>query len=702
MKVLYNWLKEFVDLSATPEDLRTRLSLSGTAIEALEETAAGPMLDAELTSNRADCLGHYGIAREGAVLYGLPLQPVNPHPSESGEPVSSATRVQIDSPELCGRYTARVLRGVKVGPSPAWLRERLEALGQASINNVVDATNYVMLELGHPLHAFDIDLLAERRIVVRRARAGEKMRTLDGIERALTPEMCVIADASRAVAIAGVMGGADSEIRIASRDILLESAWFDPISIRRTSKILGLRTEASMRFERGADMEMAETASRRCAELILQLGGGKLLSGAVDVYPGRAEALKIDLTRRELVRVMGGDVPGGQIEAILSGLGFAPQPSDAATQSVPELAGAAWTCRRPSWRGDVTREVDLIEEVARIYGLDKFPARLPPAKQPAARLETAEAEDRLRELLIGLGYQEIITIPIVDEPSDALFRSENAVPARIANPLAEDASVMRSTCAVSMARALEWNLNHGQRNVRLFEFGKTYGWDGTAPVETRVLTVGATGLGREKGVAETERPYVFADLKGDLDHVGHLAGGVSWAAGAPEWLHAAHSGSIFPCAGATSQAIRPTQAIGYAGLVSRRVAEKFKLRQDAYIAELQLEPLLAGYKAARSGLRYKPLSRFPAVERDFSLVLSEGTTFAAIEAAIRARHIAEISSIEAVDLYRGKNMPEGKFAMLVRVRFESQQATLTEAQLTDFSSLILGALEQQLGASLRG
>src|SRR5216684_1287551 len=229
MKVLYNWLKEFVDLKAAPEDLRARLSLSGTSVEALEQTAAGPLLDAELTSNRADCLGHYGIAREAAALYGLALKPVEPHPRESAENAAFITRVEIDSPELCGRYTARVLRGVKIGPSPDWLRQRLEALGQASINNVVDATNYVMLELGHPLHAFDMELLAEERIVVRRARAGEKMRTLDGVERTLTNEMCVIADAKRAVGIAGVMGGAESEIRSASRNILLESAWFDPI-----------------------------------------------------------------------------------------------------------------------------------------------------------------------------------------------------------------------------------------------------------------------------------------------------------------------------------------------------------------------------------------------------------------------------------------------------------------------------------------
>jgi phenylalanyl-tRNA synthetase beta chain len=695
MKVLYNWLKEFVELTAAPEELRTRLSLSGTAVEVLEQTVAGPLLDAELTSNRADCLGHYGIAREAAALYSLPLKIVEPRLREASELASATTRVQIDSPELCGRYTARVLRGVKVGPSPDWLRLRLEALGQACINNVVDATNYVMLELGHPLHAFDMDLLAEKRIVVRRARAGEKMRTLDGLERTLTNEMCVIADATRSVAIAGVMGGGDSEIRSTTRDILLEAAWFDSISIRRTSKALGLRTEASMRFERGADMEMAETASRRCAELIQQFGGGEVLSGAVDIYPGRAEAPRIELTRKEFLRVMGADVPDAEIEAILSGLGFAPERSDAPRGSVGS-PGAAWKCRRPSWRGDVTREVDLIEEVARIYGVDKFPARLPAAKLPAARLEFAEADDRLREILIGLGYQEIIAIPIVDEPHDAMFRPESAAPARIANPLAEDASVMRSTGAVTMARTLEWNLNHGQRNVRLFEFGKTYGWNGTQPVETRIVTLGATGLAQEKGVAETERAYAFSDLKGDLDQIGRIAGGLMWTAGGPEWLHGAHAGTI--SLRADGAAARP---VGHAGQLSRRVSERFKLRQDAYIAELELEPLCTGYKSARSALRYQPLSRFPAVERDFSLVLADGTTFAGIEEAIRALGIAEVASIDAVDLFRGKNMPDGKFALLVRVRFESRQATLTEAQLTDFSSRILAALEQKLGATLR-
>ena len=324
MKVLYNWLKEFADITLAPEALRDRLSLAGTAIEGLEETAAGPMLDAELTINRPDCLGHYGMAREAAALERKPLRPIDTTLVEVTDKVSEATRVDIESPELCGRYTARVIRGVKVGPSPAWLKQRLEALGQTSINNVVDATNYVMLERGQPMHAFDLEKLEERRIVVRKSRAGEKIKTLDGIERTLPNGTCLIADASRGVAIGGIMGGADSEITSLTRTVLLESAWFEPISIRRTSKALNLRTEASMRFERGADPEMAETASRRCAAIITEIAGGEVLSGVVDVYPGRRAAPVLQLSRHEFLRVMGSDVSDAEIEAILGSLGFAP------------------------------------------------------------------------------------------------------------------------------------------------------------------------------------------------------------------------------------------------------------------------------------------------------------------------------------------------------------------------------------------
>jgi phenylalanyl-tRNA synthetase beta chain len=695
MKVVYNWLKEFVDAKASAAELGTRLSLCGVAIDSVEETPAGPVLDAEITSNRPDCLGHYGIAREVATIYRLPLKPVQPKLKEIAEKGADAARVDIEAPELCGRFTARVMRGVKVQPSPDWLRQRLEAIGQNSINNVVDITNYVMFELGHPLHAYDLDKLNERRIVVRKSKAGEKIRTLDGAERTLAKDMCVIADGARAIGIGGVMGGAETEISFSTRNILIECAWFDPIAVRRTSKALGLRTEASYRFERGADPEMAELASRRTAELIQQVAGGEILSGVIDVYPRPEPLRKIKFTRKELLRVMGADIPDRDIEDILSALGFRPVRVDGNRGATGALV-AEWECQQPSWRRDVTRGIDLVEEVARHYGYEKFPPRLPPAKQPAHPLPHAEAMERIIERLVALGYHEVVAIPIVDSKLDALFRPEGTAPAVIGNPLAEDASTMRSNGIVSMASALEWNLNHGQRNLRLFEIGRTYELQNGEPKETLVLTIGATGLAREKTIYEEAREYSFADLKGDLDRIGGLAGGLVWKAGGPSWLAGGRAAKISLAHSNGSAAL-----VGHAGQLARRVADEFKLRQEAFVAELRLEPLLEAVDGRSAELRFKPLPRYPGVERDFSLILPDGVTFALVAETIRGLQIPELETIEAADLFRGGQIPPGKFSLMIRVAFQSAQATLTEAQVSAFSGRIVQALQEKLGAVLR-
>ena len=492
----------------------------------MENGPHGAVLDAEVGSNRPDCLGHYGIAREVAAIYKLPLKHVSTKPSESAAKASDFVKVDIQAPELCGRFTARVIRNVKLQPSPKWLRDRLEASGVASISNVVDISNYVMLELGHALHTFDYDKVRDQKIVVRSTRPDEKIRTLDGVERRLDPGICMISDGdgSRAVGIGGIMGGAETEISFSTKNVLIECAWFEPVAIRRAARFLKLHTEASTRFGRGADPEMAEIASRRAAELILQLAGGELLAGVVDIYPGKRAAKKLRVTRAEILRVMGADVPDKQIEASLGALGCAPVRIDQNRGAEGSLL-AAWECTQPSWRAEVEREIDLIEEIARVYGLDKFPPRLPAARQGAARLPHHEAETRLRERLIGLGYREILTIPHVAEERDALFRPAGVSPARLSNPLSEEAGVLRSTGIVTMAAALEWNLNHGQRNARLFEIGRHYRLNGTQSSETCILTIGATGAAREKGLYDSAREFSFADLKGDLDAIGQLAAG---------------------------------------------------------------------------------------------------------------------------------------------------------------------------------
>jgi phenylalanyl-tRNA synthetase beta chain len=701
MKVVYNWLKDFVDVKATVQELAARLALHGTNVASVESQPLGGVIDAEITSNRPDCLGVYGIAREVAAIYKLDLKRVAPKPAESSTAkTSDAVSVKIEAPELCGRFTARVIRHVKIQPSPPWLRERLEAAGVASINNVVDATNYVMLELGHALHAFDYDLVRNHSIVVRQARPQEKIKTLDGVERELAPAICVIADGngSRAVGIGGIMGGGETEISFSTKNVLIECAWFEPIAIRRATRFLKLHTEASTRFSRGADPEMAELASHRCAELILQLAGSELLGGVVDVYPGKRTPKKITLTRAEILRVMGADVPDKGVESILGALGFAPVRVDQNRGQAGSIL-AAWECTQPSWRADVEREIDLIEEVARIRGLDKFPPRLPAARQGAARLPQYEAESRLRERLIGLGYREIVTIPHVAEDRDILFRPEGAIPARLANPLSEEANILRSNGSVSMAAAIEWNLNHSQRNLRLFEIARHYQFASQnkageillAPVETVFLTLGATGEARPQGLYDSARPFSFADLKGDLDAIGALSGGFEWKDGGADSLYPAKRGRL----------MLGESELGSAGQLAKRIADKLKFRQDVFLAEIILGPFYCKYYGVKNARRYQPLPRFPAVERDFSLLLAEGTTFAQVATAIRALDIPEIDSIEAADLFRGKNVPAGKYSLMIRVTFQSREATLTDAQISDYSSRIISALKSSVGAQLR-
>jgi len=707
MKVVYNWLKDFVGVTATAQVLAARLALHGTNVPSVESQPLGGVIDAEITSNRPDCLGVYGIAREVAAIYKLELKRIAPKPAESSSAkASQAVSVKIEAPEICGRFTARVIRKVKIQPSPTWLRERLEAAGVASINNVVDATNYVMLELGHALHAFDYDLVRNHSILVRAARRGEKIKTLDGIERELDPAICVISDGdgSRAVGIGGIMGGGETEISFSTTNVLIECAWFEPIAIRRATRFLKLHTEASTRFSRGADPEMAELASRRCAELILQLAGGELLGGVVDVYPGRRAPKKITLTRAEILRVMGADVADREVESILGALGFAPVRVDQNRGQLGSIL-AAWECTQPSWRADVEREIDLIEEVARIYGLNKFPPRLPAARQGAARLLQYEAESRLRERLIGLGYREIVTIPHVAEDRDILFRPDGVIPARLANPLSEEANILRSNGSVSMAAAIEWNLNHSQRNVRLFEIGRHYrfapqnktGETSLAPLETVFLTLGATGEAREKSIYENARIYEFADLKGDLDALGSLTGGFNWKHDGPKWLNPSHAAHL-----SVPHYSRNTEMLGLAGQLSRRIMDKLKLRQDVFIAELELEPLYRSYYDLKNSRRFEPIRKFPAVERDFSLIFKDsGVTFGQIAGAIYHLNIPEVVSVQALDLYRGKNIPPGTFSLMIRVTLQSREGTLTDAEIVEISSRVLRPLQYTWGAQLR-
>ena len=508
MKVSLNWLNEFVDVPVDARRLKADLTAIGLNSESFEAVGDDVVFEVEVTTNRPDCLSHYGVAREVATLYRKQLAPLEFVCKEISVAASAEASIEILNPELCARYCGRVIQGVEVKPSPDWLVKRLDAIGQRSINNVADVTNYVLMELGHPLHAFDLVRLERRKIIVRSARPGEQLKTLDGVARTLADSDLVIADSTRPVALAGVMGGEESEISGDTRTVLLESAWFDPASIRRTSKAQGLHTEASHRFERGADIEMAPVALDRAAILIAQLAGGEVLRGVLDVYPTPKHRTYIELRRREIQRILGAEVPWEEIERILRTLGFA----------VERRGTEGWRVTPPLSRLDVDREVDLIEEVARHYGYNRLPSRIKPAPARLVAGESRSKELTISSTLVALGYREIIPSAMVDPEENARFTDRP--PVVLENPLSQDASAMRSSALPSMIHALKWNLDRYRNDLRLYEMGRVYSArDAGLPDERRVLVLGASGNREPATLHGKESELDFFDLKGDVEEV---------------------------------------------------------------------------------------------------------------------------------------------------------------------------------------
>jgi phenylalanyl-tRNA synthetase beta chain len=679
MKVSFNWLKEFVEIPTEPRQLKADLTMVGLNVESTVAVGDDWVLEVEITTNRPDCLSHYGVAREVATIYRKPLKRLAINVKETGARTSERVSIQIADPDLCARYCGRVIENVQVRPSPDWLAKRLEAVGQRPINNVADITNYVLMELGHPLHAFDLARLSERKIIVRRALPGELLRTLEGTDRQLTSENLVIADAQRPVALAGVMGGEDSQIFPSTHCVLLESAWFDPLSIRRTAKAQGMHTEASHRFERGADIEMAPLAIDRAASLIADLAGGEILRGLVDVYPRPRLREDLVLRRSEIRRILGAEISWEEVEQTLRSLGF-----------MTERRGTeGWRVTPPSFRLDVTREVDLIEEVARHFGYDRLPARLRPAPPRLEYDATRAKELAVSYVLCSLGYYETIQSSLVDPEENLRFA--NHPPVVLANPLSQDASALRSSAGPSMVHALRWNLDRDQNDVRLFELGKTYAVsESGTPEERRVLTLGLTGHRRLASVHDSERALDLFDLKGDLEALLGLfeIAGIEFGRAERGHYEASQSGQ-FTAQGETFVVF---------GRLSREIEHDYKLRQPAWLAELDFERLLAFPLRARA---YRPFSKFPAVERDFSLVVPEAVTFAHLQAALQRLTREEIQSLRPVDLFRGGSIPAGHYSLLLRVTFQSQAHTMTSEEISAASQRVMAALEP-LGVSLRG
>jgi len=676
MRILLSWLRDFVEITESPDDLAKALTMAGMAVETVTETDGETIFEMEITSNRPDALNHFGMAREVAAIFRRPLrEPVIDVP-EADPPVGSKASIEIPDPDLCPRYCARVLVGVEVKPSPEWMRKRLELCGIRSINNIADLTNYVLLEIGHPTHAFDLDLLMESKVVVRRAKAGEELRTIDGVDRALSPDHLVIADARRPVALAGVMGGLETEISDSTRNVLIESAWFRPGSVRRTARHFGMHTEASHRFERGADIGSAPRAADRIAGLLGSISPGTVLRGLLDAYPGRVDRAPIRLRRASLQRILGAGLPDTEVEAILLALGFVLQPTD-----------GGWSVHAPSPRLDVEREIDVIEEIARVHGYDRFAPRLPEVRTPPASVAFREEERRLRDSARSLGYDETVGYSIISSAEAAQFGFWE--PVRLKNPLTELLDVMRNSAVPPMLKAIEWNLNRNESNLRLMEVGRLYRRENGEYTEPGVMVLGATGLARPAALGDAGKPFDFYELKADV-----------CAVLAPfDLMSQAWDDRELPAhylAGESARLVSDGKVIAYLGRLDAQIAEQRKLRQPVYLAEIFLDPL-ADVSLRR--LSYRALPRVPAVQRDFSLLVPEGTLFAEITAAVGP--LPHLVTLEPVEIFRGEQVPEGRYSLLLRAAWQRPDESLTDDEVNEYAQQILHSLTKKLGVEQR-
>ena len=634
------------------------------------------IIDFEITSNRPDCFSIIGLARESAATFGTDFKVPEISVKETGSPAKDMASVEIQAPDLCSRYAARIVTDVRIGPSPVWMKERLKAAGVRPVNNIVDITNYVMLELGQPMHAFDLENLKGHSIIVRKAAEGEKLQTLDGQDRELEPSMLVIADEERAVAVAGVMGGANSEITPDTRTILLESATFNGISVRMTAKKLGMRTEASGRFEKGLDPENALTAVNRAAQLIEQLGVGTVCKGVIDCYPVKAEKRTIPFSPKRINALLGTDISAERMKEIFEKLEI-------------EVDEAAGTAVAPTFRPDLECEADLAEEAARFYGYNNITATLLEGKAATVGRKTwrQRIEDMIRQTMLSCGLSETYTYSFtspkvfdsINLPEDSDLRKAVV----ISNPLGEDFSIMRTTTLPEMLEVLATNHSRRVEEARLFEVSYVYIPKSLPltelPEEKPVLTLGMYGN------------VDFYDLTGVLDELMAVLGIKNYG-----YEPVKDHPSFHP--GRTAKLFVNGKDCGILGEIHPDVAQKYKAAQRNYIGMIDIEPLVAG---ASIKPEYKPLPKFPAVTRDIAMLVEDGVPVRQIEQLISAKAGSILEEIRLFDVYKGKQVPEGMKSVAYSVIFRAADRTLTDEEVGGAMKKIVGALSEKLGAQLR-
>ena len=641
------------------------------------------VFELEITPNRPDCLSLIGVAREIRAETGNPLKLPQVNFKESETDIRNLTSVTIDAPDLCPRYAARVIQGVKVGESPAWLQQRLESVGVGIINNIVDITNFVLMEYGQPLHAFDYHKLAENRIVVRRAANGEQLTTLDEVERELTPDMLVIADAEKPVALAGIMGGYDSEITETTCDILLESAYFNPSSVRSTAKALGINTEASYRFERGADPGIVPAALDRAAQLITELAGGTICEGIVDVYPGQQPLTRIQLRPERVNFILGTMIETAEMVQILSRLDFD-----------VETSGDIYQVTVPTFRSDITREIDLIEEIARVYGYDNIPTTLPKGDIPVpAPNPTTEVHKRIKRFLLAAGMMEAINYSFCAPTCFDKIRLDANDPLRdtlkLQNPLSPEMSVLRTTLLPSLLDNAQHNRNHQIDTIALFEMGSVFIRNGVQKEPERVAGILAGQIG-EGVYSNPYRPPDFFDIKGLVEGMLEVCGIADYA------LQKADVPTFHP--GRNAEVVSGDRRIGTFGEAHPEVLENYDLPYKAYLFEFDLEGLV---DAAIFAKRFEPISIYPKVARDLAIVVDKEILSDMPTGLIYATGGDAVETVRLFDVYEGEQVPEGKKSLAYTITYHSATETLTDKAVNALHDKVVERLNQELGAELR-
>jgi len=672
MKITYNWLKEFVEIKIPAKELADKLTMAGLEVVSFKEMEGDFIFEIEITPNRPDWLSVLGVAREVTAITNSKLKNQNLKPKV--KTTKGNFRIEIEDKKDSSLYTARIIKDVKVGASADWLRKRLELVGCRSVNNVVDITNYVLFELGEPMHAFDLDKLSGETIIIRRAKAGEKIVTIDEEERNLSSNVLVIADKDKVAAIAGVMGGKTTEVGLATRNILLEAAVFDPVTVRHGRQALGLQSEASYRFERGVDLGMVERASLRAAQLIEEYCDGKEVSLSSSTAP-KLKELKIDLDAAYLSKVLGVNIALPKIKAILSKLGF----------KVKQKPKNILNVKTPSFRQDVKTQVDLIEEVARVFGYERIPVSLPAVKPYVTIREKRDLVSSIKNILVGLGLTEVITYSLMDKPTLNSLNLKFTNPVEIMNPLSLDQEILRPTLLAGLGRAVAFNINQKQDFVSIFEIANIFIGE-EQPKEELTLSVALSGTNSfllGQGLIKDEAGPL--NLKGILETIFIRLGIKDY-----EFSKAAGPGI-----GVRVQ----NESVGKMSCLNSQALEKLNIKnRNVFVFEVSLDKILP---FARPDRKFVPLPKYPGIVRDISFILKEGLSVKEIETALTKKGAPLLNNIRVSDYYRGKQIPAGFRGLTLSCLYSSNERTLTEKEIQPIHDLLCEALTLQFGAKMR-